>query len=119
MAMLDPPYFYEYTTRMKSDHSLADDFTAEVDHFRDILNYYVNASFSDREADALAEILICYKILKLPMNNTVSTIESKLIERQNPDGSWGKNNAFSSVQVHYTTVATMALIKFTDDFRAY
>jgi len=22
MAMLDPPYFYEYTTRMKSDHSL-------------------------------------------------------------------------------------------------
>jgi hypothetical protein len=41
----------------------------------------------------------------------------RLMGLQNPDGSWGSDKEVTGTKVHYTAVASMALLDFAPVFR--
>jgi hypothetical protein len=95
------------------------EFELEISIFRKALNKFTSApGMTDFEADILAEILICLKLLPLPSDPQVEIVCRRLVERQNPDGSWGKGQKISTSKVHHTVVSTLALMEFAPTLQA-
>jgi hypothetical protein len=69
------------------------------------------------ELDAVSEALVCLKLLRVPTDSTAEKMYRRLIESQNPDGSWGSDDEVTGTRVHNTAVATMALLDFAPAFR--
>lgn len=72
---------------------------------------------SDNGSDILAEMLICLKLLKIPPEARTRKAASKLLEKQNPDGSWGSEQETPAARTHHTVVAVLALMEFAPAFR--
>jgi hypothetical protein len=69
----------------------------------------------DHWADLASEILIARKILRQPPNAPSEAVGRRLLAMQNADGSWG-GGPFSNSKVHFTCMATLALMEFAADF---
>ncbi len=93
-------------------------FTSEINGFNTAINrfsYY--PEISDNIADILSEILICFKLLQITPDQKTDGIYQRLINRQNPDGSWGGEKETENAKTHHTIVATIALLEFSPSFR--
>ncbi|MCP4717788.1 MAG: hypothetical protein GY868_21900 [Deltaproteobacteria bacterium] len=79
--------------------------------------YFGAAQLSGQMLDIAAEALICYKLLRVPLDEPAEALVHRILERQNSDGSWGAGEQFTSARVHHTFVATMAMLDFAQPFR--
>jgi hypothetical protein len=93
-------------------------FEPEIAGFHKALDDLVRREdMTTTEMDAAAEILICLKLLRLPLRPQAQMMRRRLIDRQNPDGSWGSDEEPTGAKIHNTAVAAMALLDFAPEFR--
>jgi hypothetical protein len=111
IVMTKSEYYGRYLDR--------NEFELEMSTFRQALSRFTSATaMTDFEADILAEILICRKLLRLPPDPLVEIACRRLVQRQNRDGSWGKGQEVSTSKVHHTVVSTLALMEFAPTLQA-
>ncbi len=89
------------------------DFEVERSVFRRALHEARDAPIDDVGTDILGEILICYKLMRLPLDGDAGVVQRRLAERQNPDGSW----ADLPLRPHTTSIVTLALLEYAPDLR--
>ena len=69
------------------------------------------------ELDVASEILVCQKLLRMPVGHEAQKMCRRLVDLQNADGSWGSGDEVTGTKIHNTAVATMALLDFAAEFR--
>ena len=95
-----------------------DEFSFEIrGMYRAIDRLLSSPDLSDNGADILAEMLICLKLLKIPPEPRARKAFTKLLEKQNPDGSWGSEKEPPTARSHHTVVSVLALMAFAPEFR--
>jgi hypothetical protein len=65
--------------------------------------------------DVQAEVLVSLRLLRVPEDDDMRAMADRLLELQNPDGSWGEARA--NHRYHATIVAVQALLDWPDEFR--
>ena len=69
------------------------------------------------ELDITAEMLICLKLLRVPLSDDIEKLRLNLAKAQQPDGSWGSSGSSMNELSHHTLMSTLALIEFSPSFR--
>lgn len=88
----------------------ARDFPFEIATFRAAAANFRQHATDDTTADAIGEILLCYKLMRLPLDEDLRALRERLVARQNPDGSWGAPGFAPESRFHLTAVLTLALL---------
>ena len=90
-------------------------FAPEVRRLRRAVAYFLEdpTRIDDASADVLSEVLVCYRLLRLPPDEQARELSSLLRARQHEDGSWGRWPG----RVHHTFVSTLAMMRFPSAFR--
>jgi hypothetical protein len=65
--------------------------------------------------DVQGEILVALKLLRVPEDDDQRAMSERLLQLQNPDGSWGEE--FGNRRFHATVVAVQALVAYPEEFR--
>jgi hypothetical protein len=98
-------------------HPDAADFPLEASLFREATRHFRATATDDMLADVIGEVLLCYKLLRIPFDDDARVLLARLVANQNPDGSWGSERLPVENRVHLTAVLTLALLDHTHELR--
>lgn len=98
-------------------HVEAADFPLEVQVFREAMRQYREGPIVDLRADVIGEVLFCYKLLRIPLDDDALALRDRLVAMQNPDGSWGSPSLAFENRVHLTAQLTLALLDHARELR--
>jgi hypothetical protein len=88
----------------------ARDFPLEIEIFRTAAANFRQHALDDTTADALGEVLLSFKLMRLPLDGDLRALRERLVARQNPDGSWGAPGLAAEPRFHLSAVLTLALL---------
>ncbi|MFH1312525.1 MAG: hypothetical protein ABIJ00_04790 [Candidatus Eisenbacteria bacterium] len=93
-------------------------FAVEIAGFDKALrDFLALEDMTSTELDVASEALTCLKLLRVPADPRMERMYQRLMEEQNPDGSWGSDKEVTGSRIHNTVVASIALLDFAPEFR--
>lgn len=92
-------------------------FGPEIGMLRQALRRYLAGPVPPQQhfLDIQAEVLFALELLRVPEDDDMRAMAERLLELQNPDGSWGE--ASGNHREHATLVAVQALLDPPEEFR--